>query len=273
MTTTKHRIAVIGSEGYVGNAHVKFFERRFDVVKNDIDLAVNTTVSEVNACDLAVVCVPTSMSKDGSCDTSIIEEVLGWLQTPLILIKSTIPLGYVRDVAQSRPKLANRLVFSPEYIGESKYYTGYGFETSVVATPWFIFGDTIPTHKAARTIRDHFYLPITGPNKQYFVTDSTTAELAKYMENCYFATKVTFANEMKRIADVIGVDYGEAREMWAADPRVDRMHTAVFPGEPGFGGKCLPKDLTALIAASNEAGYTPKFLQAVHDCNEHFQIT
>ena len=91
------------------------------------------------------------------------------------------------------------------------------------------------------------------------------------MENIYFATKVTFANEMRKVCEAFGADYWMVREGWALDPRVDPMHTAVFPQNPGFGGKCLPKDLNALISAAREVGYEAEFFQEVWRSNKRFR--
>jgi len=123
--------------------------------------------------------------------------------------------------------------------------------------------------KVAEDILD-FFQPILGPTKTFAITDSTTAELTKYMENVYFATKVIFSNEMSKIAKTFGVSYYQLRELWALDPRVDKMHTSVFKGKLGFGGKCFPKDLSALIEASKEAGYNPEFLEEVQKSNVRF---
>ena len=114
-------------------------------------------------------------------------------------------------------------------------------------------------------------VPISGPAKRYIQMPAKEAEVVKYMENIYFAMKVTFANEMKRACDALGVNYWQARDGWGEDPRVDLFHTAVFPKNPGFGGKCLPKDLMGFIRACEEAGYKPEFLQQIWDSNEKFK--
>ena len=86
------KIAIIGL-GYVGNAMHSFFKDHYDVVFFDPAKKGSATKSEINDCDLGVVCVPTPMASDRSCDLSIVEETIGWLDTPLILLKSTVELG------------------------------------------------------------------------------------------------------------------------------------------------------------------------------------
>ncbi|KKL71000.1 hypothetical protein LCGC14_2099270, partial [marine sediment metagenome] len=110
-----------------------------------------------------------------------------------------------------------------------------------------------------------------GPQLSYFATDAKTAELVKYMENAWLALQVTFAGEMYEVAQVLGADYNSARELWALDPRVSRWHTLVFPSNRGFGGKCLPKDLAAIIAAAKQAGYEPRLLEEIRATNRRFR--
>jgi UDP-glucose 6-dehydrogenase len=93
------------------------------------------------------------------------------------------------------------------------------------------------------------------------------------MENAYLAMKVTFCNEFYDIATKFGVDYNEMRELWLQDPRMGRSHTFVFPDDRGYGGKCLPKDVNAIIQAAQAAGYAPQLLAAMADTNAGFRAT
>ena len=87
-------------------------------------------------------------------------------------------------------------------------------------------------------------------------TDSRTAELCKYMENCFLAMKVAFSTQFYEIAAFFDVDFEELRSLWLLDPRIGQTHTTVYRGR-GFGGHCLPKDLRAIIAATKEFGGSP----------------
>ena len=100
---------------------------------------------------------------------------------------------------------------------------------------------------------------------------AVVAELAKYTANLYWATRVTFVNEMAAVAAAHGVEWGEVRNAWLQDERVHLAHTLMAGFPPGFGGRCWPKDLSALIAASEEAGYKAEFLTAVQDANARFR--
>ena len=256
------RIGVIGY-GYVGKAMVEFFKRHYAVEISDPVLgAASATRATINACDLAVVCVPTPMRDGGSCDTSIVEGVFEWLETDLVLLKSTVPPGTTDRLAAG---FKGSIVFSPEYCGESSYWSPYAFDRDIKETPFFIFGGERPATSAMVDV----FLRVTGPCKTYRQTDARTAEVAKYMANTYFATKVAYCYEMATACAKLGIDWNEARELWLLDPRVGPMHTAVFAeNAKPFGGKCLPKDLGALIAASEQAGYTPELLLEVQRTNE-----
>lgn len=253
------RISIIGV-GYVGKAMVNFFKDHYSVIKYDPVLGgENATKTQVNKCDLAVVCVPTPMAKDGSCDTSIVEEVVKWIDIP-IWLRSTVSPG-------TTDRLEKRIVFSPEYLGESSYYTDWDFHKDEKKCPWFILGGE---PKDRQYILD-IIVPIAGPAKHYVQMPALEAEITKYMENIYFAMKVTFANEMKRACDALGANYWQVRDGWGLDPRVDIMHTAVFTNKPGFSGKCLPKDLNGFIRACEKVGYEPKFLKQIIKSNKEFK--
>lgn len=265
------KIAIIGY-GFVGKKMYSFFEDYFGKADALDHLMIydphsNLSVSKgsINKhADLAIVCVPTEMKEDGSCDISIVKESIEWLETDLILIKSTVPPGTTKTLIKDTKK---RIAFSPEFVGESTYYHPYW--NKMIEEPALIMG--VEDKKNAEDILD-FFQPILGPTKTYALTDTKTAELCKYTENIYFAMKVVFANEIKKIADVFGISYYELRELWALDPRVDKMHTSVFKNKQGFSGKCFPKDLRALISASEKKNFNSKFLKAIWNRNLEFVL-
>jgi UDPglucose 6-dehydrogenase len=85
-------------------------------------------------------------------------------------------------------------------------------------------------------------------------TSSTIAELVKYTTNCFLATKVSFANEIKQVCDSLDVDYDKVVEYAIKDKRLGGSHWSV-PGPDGllgFGGSCFPKDLNALLSKAYE---------------------
>ena len=111
-------------------------------------------------------------------------------------------------------------------------------------------------------------MPITGPSKTYRVTDTVSAELAKYVTNTYLALKVGFVNEMYDLCEKSGTSWNEVRDLWLLDPRTNKSHTAVFVNERGFGGKCLPKDTKALVQYANKIYINLRILKSVLSSNE-----
>lgn len=273
--TNHMKIAIIG-HGYVGKAIEKLFHEHAQLIiydpaefpadRPDFKLEIRKYVNE---CDLAVICVPTPMSEDGKCDTSLVEETLEWLATPLVLIKSTIPPG-TTEILQA--VYGKRICFSPEYIGEGKYFVQfwkYPHPTEMKYHDFMIIGGEEPIRSRIVDI----FAAALGPGCRFHKTDSKTAELVKYMENSWGAMKVTFANEFFEIAKAFGVDYQEARELFLLDGRVERMHTMVRADSRGFGGKCFPKDVNAIVKASERSGYEPKLLKQVLKSNDEFRNT
>ena len=255
------KVAIIGF-GHVGQAVQMIFPDA--VVYDKFIPQYANHLEQVNRCDLGIVCVPTpERHEDGSCETSAVEEVVSWLDTPLILIKSSIPPG-TTDLLKTR--YYKRITVSPGYFGESSYWLPEMF--SPLGWPYLIVGGERPDTAEVTQI----FAARLGPNKVYRQTDAKTAELTKYMENSWLACQVIFATEFAEMAETFGVDYAELRELWALDPRVSKWHTLVFGGDKGFGGKCLPKDMNAIIAAATASGYDPKFLQAIWDSNVRFRF-
>lgn len=263
------KVAVIGSEGYVGKAFVNMLERQdIEVVKVDPLLGdQSATKEEANECQLGIVCVPTGMDKEGefpyACDTSIVESVIDWLETDIILIKSTVAPG---TTDRLKEKTGKRICMSPEYVGEGRYFVPphLDFSKDMEKTPfWIIGGDSEDVAEIYNLI-----VPILGPLKRYLTVTALEAELIKYWENISLAIRVIMANEMKKSCELFGANYYNVREGWLTDPRMEYWHSIAFHGKPGFAGKCLPKDLNAFVRACEDKGYSPELIKATLESNK-----
>lgn len=274
----EYSIGVIGW-GVVGQGIGRLFgdmvKAIFDPMRipksNEISNKVNIRMEDFKDLDLAIVCVPTPEAKDGSCDTSIVEETLNWLRgikfKGVVLIKSTIP---PTEAVRFKGTSGLRIVFSPEFMGESKYFTPYWKypdPTDMRTHMWQVFGGV---RRNTSFCIDVFKRKMSV-DTQYFQTDIVTASLAKYIENGFFASKVTFVNEWYDIAYTYGVDWNELRELWLIDPRINRNHTLVFPRDRGYGGKCFPKDVKAIIKDAERLGYSPELLKSVDKVNKEIR--
>jgi len=273
-----YRVGIVGAAGVVGRSIHRLLGDEvvtvFDpnITSNlGVDESISISKMGFRKLDLVVICVPTNEKEDGSADTSIVWESLEWLskevtQGTVILIKSTVPPSELKRMSAK----FGHLVFSPEFIGESKYFTPpwkYPDPRNMESHTWQVFGG----EKKDTTICVDIFKRKMGVDTQFFQTDIITASLAKYMENSFFALKVTFCNEWFDIAKTFGVDYNELRELWLLDPRINRNHTLVFPKDRGYGGRCFPKDVKAIVTDSMKAGYTPGLMMTTSNINNNFR--
>lgn len=111
-------------------------------------------------------------------------------------------------------------------------------------------------------ILEHLYKPLQKP---IFRTNLRTAEMIKCAANCMLATKISFWNEMFLISKELGIDSQQVADIVALDPRVGKYGTV---HRKAFGGKCLPKDLAALVHFAQEYHH-PMLLSAAKQINEH----
>ncbi len=259
-------IAIVG-HGYVGAGMERFFQRRPDLFSLSIYDTAHDGADRARClgADIAFICVPTPPAADGSADISAVAEAAGWLDADLIVIKSTVPPGTTDMLSAETGKA---LHFSPEFMGEPRNFVPpwlYPDPRDSSAHDWAIVGGP-----RASAVLD-YYQAVMAVSARLISCSAIEAEFAKYMDNAYFAAKVTFCTEFAEIAAAHGVDYKRVRELWLLDPRIDRDHTAVFAGDPGFGGKCLPKDLSAIVAAANAAGVPATMLSAAIESNRRFR--
>lgn len=200
--------------------------------------------------DFAIICVDTPyVSKENPCDMSQVRNALIENEADIYIIKSTVLPTSTKKFAE---ELGKNIIFSPEYYGTTHFANNYLFDFTILG------GELEHTTKVAQLLQNVY----DGRHKFYF-TDSTTAELCKYMENSYLATKVSFCQQFYEIAKEIGVNYEELRELFVADRRVNPSHTFVFDEHPYWKSHCLDKDVPAIAET-----YDAKFLKAVIEFND-----
>ena len=236
-------VGIIG-QGFVGSALGCAFAQHYKVYTYDKMFTGLSTHKSVHGlsrdCDLLFVCVPTPMREDGSCDISIVKEVVQEAcstgRRNIIAIKSTVPPNTTKtlqDLCQD-----SQIVFNPEFLLERNA------EEDFRNTSRVILGGPRP----ATTRLKQFYSKIF-PNAHIIKTDSTIAEMVKYLTNAFLAVKVSFANEMYAICKNLDIDYDKVAEYALHDDRLGSTHWAVPgpDGHYGFGGSCFPKDINALM--------------------------
>lgn len=256
------RVGILGM-GHVGRNVKDLLREQVDVITYDPQFDSVYPVKDFSTCSAVVVCVDTPASEGGGCDITNVIEAVERIPIQNILLRSTVPPGTTDDLIQRTGK---SICFSPEYVGESKYYNSY-WPDGDRDVPFLILGGEI----LARRFFIDLLMPILGPTKMYFQCSAREAEIIKYMENAYLAIKTVFVAEFANICSAFAADWHAVREGWLLDPRIDRAHTAVFAGAPGFGGKCLPKDLLAIVHSSQVMGYEPRLLVEVLASNDRLK--
>lgn len=254
--------AIVGY-GYVGKSMEKIFPESYIYNEGAIKRGC---AARVNEQDVAIVCVPTP-EKDGECDTSIVEYVVKWVRCPYIIIKSTVPPGTTDRLVK---KYNKRVVFSPEFVGEGKYWIPEWKYPSAIDPSHHPF-QVLGGEESVTQVMYDLFLSAVGPTVRILQTSAKNAEAMKYCDNIYGAMKVVWANEMFEALKAMDVDYRAVRELFLNDPRMSEMHTAVYVENRGYGGKCYPKDIKAFIKHSKKHHYTPKFLQAIDESNDRLK--
>ena len=255
MEEEKMKIGIVGF-GHVGGAMHELFK---DAIIYDKFKCIGSK-EEINTCDATFVCVPTPMMEDGNCDTTAVDEVLAWCESKVIILRSTVRVGYTREMAS---KLHKNIVFQPEYYGET---VAHPF-ANLSDRSWLSFGGT----REAIDLAIDAYKNVINSNVRIYQAPSDEVELAKYMENAFLATKVIFINEMYDICEKLGLNYNQVREIWTADSRIGTSHTFIYKDNRGYGGSCLPKDISALHQLEKENGIDDTLINAVIEKNKKYQ--
>ena len=255
----KTKIGIVG-HGFVGRAVVYGFKNRNSDIKIFDKFQKTDSLEDTLAhAEFIFVCLPTPY-KGKRIDLSIMNEMVGKIakqikgSNKIIIIKSTIIPGTTERYAKKYPKV--NFCFNPEFLREKTANQDF-----VKADRTVIGVSKANIGKRVRALYEKRFSKST-----FFITSFTEAELAKYMNNLYLATKVIFANEMFDLAERLGINYNRAKEIVGADKRIGPSHLDVT-SERGFGGKCFPKDLVALIGLYKDLGLKSELLESVQKKN------
>ncbi|MCX6797486.1 MAG: hypothetical protein NTX98_03370, partial [Candidatus Doudnabacteria bacterium] len=192
---------------------------------------------------------------------SAVEQTLEWLNTQLVIIRSTIKPGTTDRLQELYPE--KHIVFQPEYAGETIAHPMLD-ESSAT---FLIFGGVQKDCSKAVEV----YQTVYNSSVKILFLKPIEAEIVKYMENTAIAGMVTLVNEYYNICQVFGADYNMVREAFLADPRMSRYFTFVYPNKRGFEGRCLLKDLNAAVKFFEEAGYKPEFIRDIIKNNDRIR--
>jgi nucleotide sugar dehydrogenase len=254
----KYKIGIVGF-GFVGESQAFAFAPTADIKVYDVDETKRThSLEETLLQEFVFVCLPTPMKKDGSQDLSIIENFFANVPgryNPIFILKSTVLPGTTK-MLESKYNL--KIVFCPEFLTEKTAKLDMLTQARIV-----IGGNPLAVLKVKNLFESRF------GKKHFVLTDSTSAELVKYMANNFLTVKTAFMNEYYDLVEQVGGTWEEVVEGFVSDPRIGNSHTSVpgHDGKRGFGGTCFPKDINAIIEFSKEQGVEMNTLEGAWETN------
>jgi len=258
----------------INNGIIPFYEPDLEKILRDglkKKLRISDDFSLIKGCDLIFVTVGTPQDANGAIDLSIIKKAVSAVgknikknnNKPIIFIKSTVIPGTMKKVIvpilekESKRKVGKDfgLISNPEFLQESTAIRDTKFPHTVVLGGY----ETDFMKKAKK-----FFMKLY-PKTPIIITNHQTAEMIKYANNSFLATKISFINQLSTICQNIpGANIDDIAKTIGLDPRIGKLF---LQAGPGYGGSCLPKDMKALINFANISGIDPTLLNAVEKIN------
>jgi len=252
-----------------------FFEPGLEkTLKNGLKkkLIVSKDFSLIKNCDMIFVTVGTPQKADGSIELSMIKKAVSTIsknilkkkKNPIIFIKSTVIPGTLQTVLlpileKNTGKKAGKefgLLSNPEFLQESTAIKDTKFPHAVV-----LGGYQTKYMKKAKKFFSKIH-----PNVPIIETNHQTAEMIKYANNSFLATKISFINQLANVCQNIpGANIDDIAQTIGLDPRIGKLF---LNAGPGYGGSCLPKDVKAIMNFSLKVGVSPLLLNAVDKSNQ-----
>jgi nucleotide sugar dehydrogenase len=253
---SKPDIGIIGN-GFVGNAVAFGFSSQCGFDANiriyDIDPLKSThTLNQVcNESKFIFISVPTLNDNNGNIDLSVVNSVFHEINNinkrddNYFLLRSTIVPSTTREISNRYPDL--NIIFNPEFLTERTAKFDF------INPSRIIFGKDSYAHDIDEVVNlfdKRFSNSVPIGEVLY-----EEAELIKYMCNCFFATKLSFLNEMYLVSEKLELDWNNVLQGFLKDSRIGHSHNKIaLDGELGYGGACLPKDSQAMVSFIEKLG-------------------
>ncbi len=233
------------------------------IATSDYDYAVKNS-------DVSFICVGTPSGDDGSIDLSIIRAASASLGVAIakkegyhiVVVKSTVVpettekvvLSTIEEYSGKRAGDDFGIAMNPEFLREGKAVYDFMHPDKIV-----IGSIDERTSVIVSELYRRLDCEITHTNPK-------TAEMIKYVNNSFLATKISFSNEIGNICKKLGINTYEVMQAVGTDLRIS---PSFLNSGAGFGGSCFPKDVKALIGKAKDIGYDPLLLESVIEVNEH----
>ena len=259
----------------IKNGIVPFYEPKLQSMLRrslNVGLKISSNILAIKKCNLIFVTVGTPQKRNGEIDLTMIKNVtnkIGKLLSktkhkPIIIIKSTVIPGTTQNVIlpilqrMSRKNVGKGfgLLTNPEFLRETMAVNDTLHPHVIVLGGY----NDIFLKRARRFYSNlHHSVPIV-------LTNYSTAEIIKYANNSFLATKISFINQIASICEEIpDANIDDVAKTIGLDPRIGNLF---LDAGPGYGGSCLPKDVKAIINFSTKAGINPTLLTAVEKTNK-----
>lgn len=219
----------------------------------------------ISKADVVFLAVGTPPKDDGSAEMKYVFSAVETFSKchksyQVLVTKSTVPVGTGKKIEdyllKSHSKETFAVASNPEFLREG------------CAVADFMNPDRIvigcDDSKGLKVLLD-LYEPMRKANAPILVTDRTSAELIKYASNAFLSVKISFINEMARLAEKCGADISKIAEGMGMDKRIGKAF--LLPG-PGYGGSCFPKDTKAILSTAKEYGCRLKVIESAVAANE-----
>lgn len=250
------RIGVIGL-GIIGKTLFDWLKKEkykvygYDKFKNIGSL------EEIDKADIVFLCLPTPYNSKTGYNLSALEENIKYFkESKIFVIRSTVLPGTTEYFQKKYQK--HKFLHNPEFLREK-----YPYEDFIDPALQLIGYVNKNDKNLAKKILN--LLPKASYAK---VVEAKSSELAKMAINNFLAIKVIFANQIYDLAEKMKINYNEVREILENEPRLGKTHFQVFyEGYRGFGGKCLPKEVSSLITLFKKLKLKPELLEIAEKIN------
>jgi len=217
-----------------------------------------------NGVSIFFVAVDTPAKEDGQSDLTHLNEAVDSILNnavgeAFVVIRSTVPVGTNKRLSETKTTVKGEKVHfiaNPEFLAEGQALLDERQPSRIVIGS---------SERSVRDLLRKIYAKPIYNGVPYYEMDGASAEFTKYASNIFLAMKISYINELSRLAEPLGADIGAVALATGADPRIG--HSMLKAGV-GYGGACLPKDGSALLASAKAAGVRLSLVEDVNAINQ-----